>query len=108
LHILFLLATFLRLHFHVLFNSIGPFPRFLQALFRYHHLTNIDMHGFLTLYQTVSLLHHVLFKCLNINNLLCIEYKLTYLIFFMCTVGGILFLREIEETFLEERLIALG
>lgn len=66
------------------------------------------MHGFLTLYQAVSLLHHVLFKCLNIYYLLVIEYKLTYLIFFMCTVGGILFLREIEETFLEERLIALG
>jgi hypothetical protein len=58
------------------------------------------MHGFLGLHQAVSLLHHVLFKCLNINNLLVIEYKLTYLIFFMRTVGGILFLREIKETFL--------
>lgn len=86
-----LLANLLCLNLHVLFNSVRSFAGGLETLFGDHHLSDVDVHGFLRLYQAVFPLHHELFEGVNIDDLLGIEHELTYLIFFVDTVGGILF-----------------
>ena len=92
----------------MLFNGVRPFSSGLQTFFGDHHLTNINVHGFLRLYQAVFLFHHELFECVNIYDLVGIEHKLADLIFFMRAIRGILFLREIKKALLEERFVSLS